>query len=237
MATYVRASNGTWKSGADWALVQPRVLATRSGVLWCHGGGGAGATAFHTPLNPNRALIHAVAEHFPILVVNDVGSAMGNSADQADIASALTFLHAQEGVSAGPVACIGVSQGNLAAMNYARNNPGTISCIAGIIPAVDLDDVRDNDRGGFRSVIDAAWGVTWPTALPVGANPMDYPPTGTPWKAWYSDWDDIVVEATVLAMATTLGAEAVDVGDMGHSEQTVGQVPPADVVAFLKANT
>lgn len=236
MATLMRNGIGTWKTGAHWVMVEPRLADTRPGVIFSPGGGGAGATSLVTPNNEIRSLIFAVAEYYPVLAIDDAGMAFANASDIADMTAALNFLHNQPGVDSGPVGCIAVSQGNTVAMNYYRDFPGTISCVAGIIPLVDMEDVRTNDNEGFRDEIDSAWGVTYPTPLPEGANPADDPPLGLPWQAWYSAWDNIVTEQTVLNMATVLDAEAINVGDNGHSPLTVAAVDSKQMIRFLKEN-
>lgn len=245
MSTLVRAGIGTWKANARWVFAAPRLAETRPGIIWCHGGGGAGATAMGTIGDANRGVFLAVARHYPILAVDDAGSAFGNASDRADLAAAIDFLHTFSGVDAGPVGAIGGSQGNQVAMNYYRDNPGTIACVAGIIPLCDVDDARDNDRGGFRDTINTAHGLAagstsdYPThgsslaALPEGINPADSLPTGLPWKAWYAENDNICVQATVLAMAEALDAEAVNVGTGGHSGVSVAAVDTTSLVAFF----
>lgn len=244
----VRAGIGTWKESARWVFAQPRIQAERPGVIWCHGGGGAGATAMNTPLDANRKLFLGIAEEFPILAVDETGMGFGNAGDRADLTAAIAFLHTFENVAAGAVAALGGSQGNQVAMNYYRDNPGSISCVAGVIPLCDVADIRNNNRGGFRDSINSAHGLAagstsdYPlhgtsfSTLPAGINPAISPPTGLPWKAWYSDADGICTPETVLTMAGALGAEAVNVGSAGHMPQSIESVDPTEVIAFFRHN-
>lgn len=239
MSIVVYGGIGSWKTGAVWAIAQPRVMKTLlPGVVFCPGGPGDAAAWYHTPGSGHKKLVDKVAEKFPVMIMNDVGSAYGNASDRADFLAAKAFLQAQPGViPTGPVGTITWSQGFNQATTVSRNNANTVACIAGITPSVDLEDLRTFNRPGgsstMRSQIDTAWGVTYPAPLPAGANPMQYPPT-CPFKIWGSDWDDVCVWSTLQAMCSTNnGYGPVDVGDNGHSDLTVGQVNPDEVIAFL----
>jgi len=232
--SYIRqAGTGTWKTGARWTLAYPRIETPRPGIMWCHGGGGTGATTIETLTSPERSVFFALAEHFPILAVNDVGSNFGAALDQADLVASLAFLHSFPMVKAGPVGAVGVSQGNAAAMNYAQAHPGEIGAIAGSIPLVDPQDVIDHNRGGFAAAVTAVLGnPVNPIYNPNGYAPGNLPP----WEAWASPWDDTCYWDTVQAMATKLGSVVHDVGAYGHNPLSTGAINPTEIISFFKAH-
>lgn len=96
--------------------------------------------------------------------------------------------------------------------------------------------VNYKKANGYRPSIDSAWGVTYPTALPAGANPASNTSgyTGIPVRLWYANDDAIAraTPATTFAGAIADG-QAVDVGATGHSDTSIGSVPESDIITLL----
>lgn len=132
-----------------------------------------------------------------------------------------------------PVKIVGTSHGGSSGLTYGYTR--TIDAMVGIIPAIDQQAIRVSNVMGLRASIDPAWGVTYPAALPAGANPNT-----TAHKAilkfinqqlWYSS-DDTVSENIATYGAETY-AELHNMGALGHTDTAVGTVDPDAVVEFL----
>ena len=104
-----------------------------------------------------------------------------------------------------------------------------MSCIVGVLPVNDLDDIRDNNRGGYQSSISTAWGTgAWTApgtpALPAGANPAKTANQtnliALPQKLWYASDDVICEPATAVTLISNLGANCVGV-NMGATGGTL----------------
>ncbi len=233
---------------------------TVRGVVFCHGAGELASTPLAgASLGKAKEtdLVEAIASVYPMVMfdagVPGAGIAAsdnwGNPNAVARLGQAISWLQAPGsggGAKAGKVLLIGLSMGHSLAMNYAQANPATVAAIVGILPVVDLDQMRDTEPV-VRASISDAWGTgPWvrpgTPPLPAGANPAlpaDYSHiTRIPHRMYYAPDDMIVTAPTVLALKTGLGAAAttVELGDGGHSDQSVGHVPVADLLQFLAAN-
>lgn len=208
-------------------------------VVYVHGAGDAA----YSPTNPaGKAGQHAVlrllvAAGYPV-VSGDLGSVAGgfatpgglngwgNASVVSRIGSVRTYAQgAAVGARAGGVILVGISMGATGALNYAKANSANVIAAVGIIPVTDLDDIRINNRGGLRTSVDTAWEVTYPAALPAGANPATDigALTSVPTRLYYGAADTTVIASTVTAVAAAVGATSVDLGaGAGHSETTVG---------------
>lgn len=213
---------------------------TRIGIVWEHSAGQTAAGIKNAANTGQYTLAHAVAEYFPV-VVADLGGQLtwGNATAQTRLGTARSYLQSTYGAKAGPVVLIGVSMGGLLAVNWAKNNPSLVACIAGITPASDLADLRDNDRAGHKADIESAWGIASGAPLPAGANPAtDYAgAVGIPAKAWYSTGDTLVLPATVTDLwGTKLGGQLTVVGTMDHGESAVAAVDVHELFDFIEAH-
>lgn len=210
-------------------------------VLYCHGAGTSGVLAFHTDSPGQRALLADISEHWPT-VAADLGGPFnwGNNASRSRVEDARVYAQGETvGASDGPVVLVGASMGAAVAVNYAAAHPSNVACMVLILPVVDLQDIRVNDRGGYRSSIDSAWGVTYPAALPAGANPTGHAASvaGIPTQVWYAPDDAVCTAATVEAFATATDAELHSLGNLGHTAAAIQAIDREAVTAFIAANT
>ncbi len=243
---------------------------TIRGVVYVHG---AGEVAL-TPLNgaggkQNEAqLLAAIASVYPMVMVDAGVSGQGGTSDsdswgntnaQTRIGQAITWLQtavgaggmfnpAGGGAKAGTVALVGISMGHALSLTYAQANASKVSCIVGILPVNDLDDIRDNNRGGYRASISTAWAASpWTApgtpALPAAANPAKTTNQtnliAVPQRLYYAQDDVICTLATCTALIANIGAQCVGVnlGSVGgHSDTTIGFVSVTDVLAYLAAH-
>jgi len=245
---------GRYATGEADVLITRRTYrpdGTRRGIIYCHGAGERAISLLNSNSNKTEeaVLFQTLAEAgFPLVACDlgtgtgtTTGDSWGNTNAQARVADAITWLQSPSGGGAktGQVLMLGISMGNSTMINYAKNNPSNVAAMVGIIPVSDLDDIRNNDRNSYRSWIDTAYGVTYPAALPAGANPAtSYSgAVGIPYKTWYAADDTIVMASTVLALTAAIGGTATSVGNLGHSNAAVGAVPISAVIDFFLAHS
>lgn len=220
-----------------------------AGVVYCHGRSGS-AFDIAEPVG-NRAgtyaIGHALGSRWPTVAADLGGTGTWGHplTQQARIADAIAYLKRPRpvdpsdppGVGCGPgkVALVGTSMGGLGALLFAMNRPNEVACVAGITPVVALTAVRNS---GFATAeINTVWGVT-PSGttvvpLPAGADPfLRTADLVTPFECWYSDGDEIVDDADVVAFTAAVGGVANLAGSMLHSD-VAAAVDPMDVVAFV----
>lgn len=135
---------------------------------------------------------------------------------------------------------IGASMGGDNCIGYYRDFPQNVLSISAIIPAWDLQDIRDFNRLNLAASVNAKWGITAQDPLPPGANPIadveDYVALGNKLKAWYANNDDIAVPQPVRDFAEVVGAEAIDVGSLGHTQEAIAAAKILHVVEHMKTN-
>lgn len=147
------------------------------------------------------------------------------------------------------VVLVGWSAGALACLNYARTVPSEVAAIIIWNAAVDLEDMRANNRGSYATEIEARWtdNATWQAARPTN-NPVEYAAAdlaGIPILQQYAS-DDATVDdgsaTNALAFAAEIGAttngatvggawrKLVNLGAVGHSG-----APDSDEIADFLA--
>lgn len=200
------------------------------GVVFCPGHLGT-ALSYLTNDAVTAAMTKALAEVGIPVASLPHGANWGNSTAQGYVGNIRAYGQTNWGFSAGTVDLIGGSAGAALALNWAKANPTLVRRIALFIPAVDLQDIHANDRGGYASSIATAWGGGAPADA---NNPADNAAsfTGVPIKCWYSTDDPICVPAAVTAFCTAAGATAVSLGAQGHA---ITGLNVADVVSFFQS--
>jgi pimeloyl-ACP methyl ester carboxylesterase len=211
---------------------KPRTIrgASKRGVILVHGkgvprewlDGGGGTTAWASAeIGPRLA-----AAGIPSVAAEMSGDSFANDASMTDMSAARTLLGTM-GCSIDKVHLLGVSMGGAVSLRWAGANPTLVASIAGVMPLVDVKALYDNNTAGLRAAAGTAWGVTYPTAIPAGANlpTNSYPAivsAGIPWRGYYTTSDTTILPATVTAAATALGGTAIDVGGaLNHTEYTM----------------
>lgn len=141
---------------------------TVRGVVYCHGAGQLASSILNVDnLAYNQAaMLAAIASQYPLLSI-DAGiwaagdetdsNSFGNPNAQTRVGQGVTWIQGTGGAKAGTVVLIGFSMGHVLSMNYALANPTKVACIVSVLPVNDLDDVRNNDRGGYRAAISNAF--------------------------------------------------------------------------------
>lgn len=260
-------SKGAYRSGEQSLSVVSRFYkpdATIKGCIYAHHAGGTALEVLDAADGVHPQAIAAAGYPVTGFDLGDPAVATGTTSgpkswgnDNAITAmgSAKTFLQAAEangGFAVGPGAAtskflaFGISMGALMLLNYLVSLATPSSVCAGValsVPVLDLDDLYQNNKGSARADIGAAYGVTFPTAIPNLAthSPAAYSSgnkakLSMPIKIWAAS-DDPIASTTSAATtwAGTIGGNVtvVDLGAVGHSGTTL---PAADLAAFIAAN-
>lgn len=223
----------------DLIVARDAVLPPARGVIYVHGAEGAppGGLAW-TGLRGRWPIMQAVSRRSTIISSDLGGNATwGNSTVIDAIGQARTVLLAQPGVAQAPVGILGQSMGAAGAVPYAAANRSAVSRMVLMIPVLNTQDVRDNS--GYRADIDAAFGGTYvegrdgPTHNPLTIAKAGKL-AGLPIQLWYGDSDTLCKPEFALQFAAAVGSTC-ELRKMygGHAEETVYNIDPEAVAAFL----
>ena len=237
--TLTSQSQGRFTAGqVDLTMRQRHLTPGMAPVVYC-AGTNADATAannLETLSGVRRILRHLAGLGFPV-VAPTATNLWGNATNRDRISAAISYAETNM-AAAGPAVLVGHSQGALAALSWAMHNPTDAACVVGLLGVVDLNDIRDDDDAGQRDDIDAAYGVTYPAALPAGVNPADRAAefTTIPTQWWYASEDGFVDTPTVTSFAATAGTELHDLGALGHTNAAILAVDLGALTSFIEAS-
>lgn len=208
------------------------------GVLWSGGSGNTDRTFIDTVAGtfPLAEISRLAAERYPV-ISHRAGTDWGNAAAITRWGNLWTFAPGRTGMSATDFFLIAVSMGTPNALNWVRSNASKCKAAVLITPAVDVEDIRANDRGSHQANIHAAYtdNATWQAARPTH-NPTEYAAADLqtiPFLIFKSADDPTCTEATVDAFAAKVTSTVVSLGAIGHS--SVG-VNPQTIVDFFAAH-
>jgi dienelactone hydrolase len=129
----------------------------------------------------------------------------------------------------------GGSMGTTAAMNYARRFPARVACVVAVLPVMDVEDVRANNRSNLAAPIEAAYGglAGWNAARPTH-NPIEFAASlaGVPMLLCYSTNDPIALAGFVASFAAAVGPSCTTLS-MGAAGHTFFGLDLAAVAAFI----
>jgi len=236
----LRSSHGSGRYAASEVDVFVANLAGWAGgvrgVLYFHGAA-ASATSCRDYTNIGELhLVNAIAEAFPVLSIDAGGAnAFGNSTAVARCSDGRTHLQGTRLAKAGTVLCVGSSMGALTALNYAKANPTHVAAVVGLIPAIDLNDIVTNNRGGLAANVNTAYSTYNEATHGATSNPATYAATfTTPTRLYYASDDTTCLPGTATAFDTACAsATAVSVGALGHTQAAIDAVPRDALLDFL----
>lgn len=238
---------GQYRTGEAHQIVHDRMAVlngTRRGVVFCHGATGSA----HGWVGPSTAKqIRALsAAGYPIISADlsdpiYARSNWGNDDHIDAIGDARSYLEANFGAKADKVILFASSMGTAGALAYAKQNLSTVLVVAAQIPVLDVNAMYVSDAGGFRSDIETAYGITYPTAIPdiadhspvaFGASDLLNLPVGL----WTSTDDNIAsdtsdAQAWINAGAAGADVTLTDIGAVGHT--STGATLPPEIVQYI----
>lgn len=223
------------------AFWRPRVLQEKNPVIYMHG---AGPNTTSTQMNePNenigqRKIAYELVGRGFSVVGATAPNTWGNPMLQWRADDAIAWGRSNLKMTNQKVVIFAASHGVACALCYTLANLDKIACVVGLIPAVDPEDIRINNRWSLRPEIDAAWGISYPTPLPPAANPS-HPTSMTalsaiPMQFWYATNDTVTVADRVTAFASATGAEANHLGPLGHTNEALDAVDAVAVRNFIE---
>lgn len=192
---------------------------TSKGFVWAHGATEDASEAWQNWRIPIKAMALRGTVH-----VGDYGGHTWGSGTPANevtdrIDDGIDYIVANHGVDL-PVALVGMSMGGCSILNYALRNPTKVSCVALLIPLVDIWDARSNGSlAPYWGEIDAIY----------GAPPTDYSENSPvefaseldpdlPIHIWSSSNDHLAKPATHTAFVEARPQTGfTDIGPLGHT--------------------
>lgn len=204
-------------------VFSPRVRTQFRPVIYMTGGGNLPSVG----LQEAEAMIHAVTDLGYRVYMPSVPWLLGNSTARSRIDDTLVYAKA-DGCADLPPIIIGVSNGSICAMLWARDH--ACGGIVSILPPLDCEYLYQNNVLGLQANWQTAWSVTAPTPLPAHASPLAEALAGTlsavPMQLYYSSDDTITQGAAAsaaagatafLSAAARPGNTSSSVGALGHT--------------------
>lgn len=213
-------------------------------VVVAHGAGGTPSTYMNPSTSPGiYRILHTLMETYATITTDfGGGHTWGNDTVLTRFDSILSWAASNlPGVTTSSVYIWGSSMGNWTALRCAADRSSQVRAVVANVPVCDINDIRNRNALGARANIDAAWGVTYPTALPSNADLLTRAQggalAGLPWKAFSSSGDTVCPPSTVTAMVSAIGATAsnVVVSSAEHGDAPIAAANPQDVVDFFES--
>lgn len=245
----MRTSYGTGRARAgdkDLLLGPVSYSGDLTGVVFCH----AQSHTADTMISPNNGrpqawkLIRAISAVLPVIVSDQGLDNFANDTGLAAVSGCVTYMQSAASpvrAKSGKVLLVGVSMGFQLAAAWARANPTLVAGIAGILPAVDINDIYTRNWNNAVAIINAAYGGSYvqgthgPTRDPlVFASQLN-----VPIKLWNADDDPGVTPARVAAfVAAAPQATSQSLGNIGGHDTEASYTPALNngVVDWLLAH-
>lgn len=220
----------------------PKPAGTMPGVIFCHGNTGRSWDSSGADF---AQVVNALADAgYPVLSGDWGGSSTwGNDTTIARITTGKAYLQASMGAKAGKIILVGASAGGQGALVWAAANPTLVSCLVGLLPVSDVNDIFVNNRAGIAANISSCYSGGWSQAT-YGAthNPVTIAAAGgltaLKMRLFYGTTDTIVIPSTVTTLAASAGANTVISSVPGdHVGATLASIDAATVLAFVQANS
>lgn len=215
-------------------------------VVHVHGAGGNSYTAIGFLGNGKPSPTNVMAEAGHSAVSAELGGPQtwGNVASRNAMDLSVNKALAMPGVKPGKVFLMAASMGGLTSFNWAAygTNKSKVAGIIAVIPVINTTDIKTNNRGGYASLVDAAYGGTY-TEASYGAvhNPKTLAAagkfSGIPMLIFYGQTDAVCVPAETVAFASLVGSSVQLVPlSSGHDTASYSAVDNQRILDFLAAN-
>lgn len=210
-------------------------------IQYVHGAG-SDSTYCISPLGNQDTLTQMIAAAGFEANSGDNGgpNTWGNTTAIAGVNAHFNQGQAWTSAKTGKVALVSGSMGGLNSMNWAAANKAKVSCIVSVIPVCNVDDIFQNDRGGYKWTINAAYPGGWSQAT-YGANhnPITLSQTGKlsgiPMLFFYGLTDTLCLPTWPEQMAQQAGNNITLVPmPSGHDWDSYASVDQPRIVEFLK---
>lgn len=241
MSALLYTRNGP--AGEDFGLLVPRGhRRPRPAIIWCPQAGGQGEF-FLNPVSGDKIarskLFHRMGQLGYVCATGDFGGSnlMGNNTATDRVKQVYDYLQTHPAVKPGRVHMVGTSMGVATAALFAKRFPGTVDGIVSFFGLTDPHALYAEDRGGMRNEFEAAWNVTYPTALPDAASPLrsaaELVADDVRWRSWTGADDPLILPSEGQAMADAMGGQHTTVPDANHDDTTIVQVAASELAEFF----
>ncbi len=205
-------------AAAFWSALRPVPL-----VLYI--GGATSTVASNVADTGEAGVIRRIARGAAVVVSEWGGpTTFGNDTNRSRITEGIAAARANLNVTDDPVTIVGLSMGYGEAAAYALANPSEVKAIAGLIPGLDWNDLKANNRLGLAAALNAAYGgnyddaVHGPTRSPIRFSNSPALPT----KLWIADNDTVIPAAISSAyLAARPAIESQSLGAFGHTTAAI----------------
>lgn len=219
-----------------------RPSSARPGVLFVHGAG-SNSTYCISPMARQSELTRkvAIAGYTGFSHDNGGTSTWGNSTAINRLSAGWDYVHSLRDVKAGPVALISASMGGLNSLNFAAANPSKVSCIVSVIPVIDLSDIYNNNRSGYKAGITAAYGSYSEVTHGQSHNPLTMALSNKyadiPILLFYGLTDSLCLASKTEQFASVVGSNVTLVPlSSGHDWDSYNSVDHDMIVDFLETH-
>lgn len=212
----------------------------RSPIMFVHGAGSNGTYCVEAYGNQGKLTNTVVSAEFNALSGDNAGpQTWGNDSALRRMATNLNEILGMEGSDGEKYGLISGSMGGLNSINYAARAAVKPSAIVTVIPVINIEDIRANNRSGYAGAINAAYpGGYQETRDGSNYNPYTMRASdklmGIPMMLIYGTSDTLCLPSFTegFAAADPTNRTLVPV-PYGHEEAAYAAVNPDQVLAFL----
>jgi hypothetical protein len=158
--TYETYSDGVLPTSEGLLKMSPKyqVSPARGGVTFVHGAGSDATYCQQSYGRQGELTTQVIAQGYNAIAGDNAGpQTWGNANSIARLDTNIGRLFAEGNVATNKYAMIFGSMGGIVSINYAAQAAVKPSCIIGVIPVLNPQDIRDNNRSGYGPSIDAAY--------------------------------------------------------------------------------
>ena len=184
---------------------------SKPGLIYCVGYTGTpaqAATGFGEYTRFLHDLVDAVG--IPMFLPGGCSNGWGNDTEYANVVTGINWYTTYAGIDPNRLILSGGSMGGATMCRYTRSNKAKVIALVGLEPVTDLTDIHTNNREGFRTAINAAYGGSYSEAV-YGAtnNPATMAANGVfdgiPYMAVAAEGDPVCMLATIQKIADDIG--------------------------------
>lgn len=212
------------------------------GVSYVHGAGSNADYCLST-LGNQAARTFTVSTRYPAIAGDNGGqSTWGNDLSITRLGGNLTRLQARSDVHDSDYALVGDSMGGIVSLNYAAQATVKPKAIVMVIPVINPEDIRANNRSGYAASINAAYGGAYNEAT-MGATKNPYTMrsaaklAGIPMLIFYGLTDTLCLPTFTQQFGAADPSKRTLVSlPTGHDFDTYNAVNHEMILNFLKTN-
>lgn len=247
MSLVAEGYSGILSAGEAHVELYPKIKPTvlKYGVVNLHGASGDAWTVLGWLNDSKPGTPNYVARNGQTGIAADAGGPQtwGNQAAIDGAQRSYARLQIMRGAKTGKAFLIGASMGGLTALNWAAANPTKVAGIVLIIPVINLNDVKVNNRGGYASLVNAAHGGNYDQATQGATkNPQTMATAGKyagiPILLYYGLTDTVCVPGEATTFAATVGPNVETVAlNSGHENASYLAVDNQRIIDFFNTNS